>query len=119
MKKRLFSLYIKYKIIFNRPIYRVDILRYVKYIERFSGLCHSLFVAQTRCNVCETTETDIGAFVSRYFPLMLRKNAEPFNVHPFDSYWWPAGDWTGGRMNFLNWLIDQYKDDKTDLKKLR
>lgn len=109
MKKRLFSLYIKYKIIFNRPIYRVDILRYVKYIERFSGLCHSLFVALTRCNVSIITATPP-------FPLMDRENAKPFNARSLATYWWPAGDWTGGRMNFLNWLIDQYKDDKTDLK---
>lgn len=112
MKKRLFSLYIKYKIKFNRPLYRVDILRCVKYIERHSGLCSSLYFALTHCNVSINTAT-------YPFPLMDRKNAVPFNAQSFTAYWWPIGDWTGGRMDFLNWLIDQYKDDKTDLRKLR
>lgn len=119
MKKRLFSLYIEYKIIFNRPIYRVDILRYVKYIEQRSGLCHSISSALSHCNVYKTTETDVGAVVSRFFSLMFRKNAEHFNASYNAGFWWPVGDWTGGRMDFLNWLIDQYKDDKTDLRKLR
>lgn len=117
MKKRLFSLYIEYKIIFNRPIYRVDILRYVKYIEQSLGLCHSIHFALFCCNIHVPTEVE--PTVSRFFPLMDRKNAKPFNAHSRAPHWWPAGDWTGGRMDFLNWLIDQYKDDKTDLRKLR
>lgn len=118
MKKRLFSLYIKYKIKFNRPIYRVDILRYVKYIEHCWGLCHSINSALVYCNV-DVTAISIDAYISRFFPLFKRKYAEPFNAQPLAVFWWPLGDWTGGRMDFLNWLIDQYKDDKTDLRKLR
>ena len=117
MKKILFSLYIEYKIKFNRPIYRVDILRYVKYIKQRSGLCESICSALFRCNIYMPTE--IEAAVSRFFPLMDRKNAEHFNALYHTGYWWYADDWTGGRMDFLNWLIDQYKDDKTDLRKLR
>lgn len=73
MKKTLFSLYIIYKITFNRPIYRVDILRYVKYIEQCTGLCYSIRSALSHCNVYKTTEADFEAVVSRFFPLMLRK----------------------------------------------
>lgn len=116
MKKILFNLYIKYKIKFNRPLYRVDILRYVKYIERRWGLCYSIYSALF--GRYTHTSVAIGFTVSRLFPLMDRKNAMPFNAHPLNAHWWPVGDWTGGRMDFLNWLIDQYKDDKTDLRKL-
>ena len=117
MKKILFSLYIKYKIKYNKPIYRVDILRYVKYIERSVGLCPSIRFALFRCNI--QMPAVIKPLVPIFFPLMDRKNAEHFNAIPLNIYWWPMGDWTGGRMDFLNWLIDQYKDDKTDLRKLR
>jgi hypothetical protein len=74
MKKRLFRLYIKYKIKFNRPIYRVDILRRVKYIEQRSGLCHSIYFSLFRCNVHVPTE--IEPTVSRFFPLMDRKKRQ-------------------------------------------
>lgn len=71
MKKRLFSLYIKYKIKFNRPIYRVDILRYVKYIKQRSGLCYSIHLALFRHNIHVPAAVELSA--RRYFPLMLRK----------------------------------------------
>lgn len=70
-KKRLFRLYIEYKIKFDRPIYRVDILRYVKYIEHRFGLCNSIHFALFRCNI--HVPAAIEPTVSRFFPLMLRK----------------------------------------------
>lgn len=39
-----------------------------------------------------------------------------FNGKRF-PYWWPPDDWEGSRMDFLNWLIDQYEFDTTDLRK--
>ena len=56
--------------------------------------------------------------LSTYFPLFTRYNAAVFGASESNSYWWTVGDWSTGREDFLNWLIEQYKDDQTDLKTL-
>ena len=54
------------------------------------------------------------------FSLFTNKNARLFNAQSahIDDYWWPPFEWNTGRLQFLDWLIDQYKDDPTDLTTL-
>ena len=76
-----------------------------------NGLCYAIQLALQDCGIryCEYFQ------LSRYFPLFTRQNAIAFGASGA-GYWWPIGDWSSGREEFLNWLIEQYKDDQTDLK---
>ena len=96
-----------------KPIYRVDVLKLVKKNYRdYSGLCYSI-----RISLYELSNYNIVPYVNLryYFPLFRRDNAKMFGADGY-VFWWTANDWTTGRMDFLDWLIEQYKDDKTDLR---
>ena len=53
-----------------------------------------------------------------YFPKFRREVAFKFGANKSNDWWWEYDVWDTGRMDFLDWLIDQYKDDKTNLRKL-
>ena len=108
------------KIFFGLPIYRVDVLAYalnknIKSKHPASGLCSALSSALN----CVKDNMS----VQEVFPLFSTKTAEQFGAYvPIDSYsfyWWPADNWEGSRKDYLLWLIDQYKNDKEDIRKLQ
>ena len=115
VRKKLFDLKLRYKKVFSRPIYRVDILEYVKYNhELFEGLCIAIDISllinlETNFNIQE---------IPQLFPKFNVNNAIPFGASEKSSWWWRPDDWVGGRMAYLDWLIEEYKDDKEDLRKL-
>lgn len=87
----------------------IVLIRAGKY--RMSGLCWALCVALKDYGMyCEYSH------LSKYFPLFTRDNAFAFGAAEDCMYWWPANNWSTGREDFLNWLIEQYKDDQTDLR---
>lgn len=56
------------------------------------------------------------------YPQILPKftytNAQQFNGNfYYRSYWFPLGDWKK-RKEFIRWMMNEYKDDKTDLRQL-
>lgn len=95
------------------PVYRRDVLRYLKHhCEDYAGICQGIE------DVCKNVFR-IANYVntSALFPEHCFSNAKPFtdkNSYP-SGYWWPADNWSTGRMEYLDWLIEQYKDDKTNL----
>ena len=112
-------------------VYRKDVLEYVLkhhkytlYGKNHGGLCISI------CNALQHYDinayfNDINAYLRKlktFIPLFTNKNAVLFRAtHHNDSsfqYWWEEGVWDTGRLDFLKWLIKQYKDDKTNLKEL-
>lgn len=101
----------------TRPVRRVDVLKRVRNHHDL-GLCYSIsdalvhFKLPPYSGICDTTKY--------YFPLFTRENASAFDANA-ELYWWPFNEWIPGkgRMAFLEWLIEQYKDDKTDLRTLK
>jgi hypothetical protein len=76
------------------------------------GLCSLLHGALQNYGICcEPNEV---------FPLFTNRNARLFGAKFTTScdYWWPKDDWETGRLQFLDWLIEQYKNDPTDLTTL-
>ena len=56
----------------------------------------------------------------RYFPLFTFENAKKFGADGDEYwYWWDSYNWDNGRLDFLNWLIEQYKGDDTNLFELK
>jgi len=108
---KLFNLFKKKeKPIDAKVIYRVDVLRYAKK-HKGLGLCDTLYLALMAYGI------PVKCNIESYFPLFNRSNAFEFNANDI-LYWWEAGVWNTGREDFLNWLIKQYKKDKTNLRKL-
>ena len=106
-------------------VYRKDILEYALKHHRHTlprenhgGLCISIYEALLHYGI-DTYPKPIKIV----FPLFTRNNASNlFNACLYENslvdYWWPRGEWNTGRLDFLKWLIEQYKDDKTNLKDL-
>lgn len=107
-----------------RCVYRKDILEYAlkhhKYWsgENHGGLCVTLINAFDHYNIGVIS-------INYYLPLFNNGNANIlFNAKTNDFrydceyYWWPKGEWNTGRLDFLKWLFEQYKDNKTNLKEL-
>ncbi len=115
MKKFLFDLKLLYKKVFSRPIYRVYILEYAKYNHKFcDGSCIAIDVSllinlETKFHIPK---------IPQLFPKFNINNAIPFGAYEKIGWWWRPHDWDGGRMAYLDWLIEEYKDDKEDLRKL-
>lgn len=110
------KIYLKNK--FNRPIYRKDIIDVALQdwngMHRF-GLCNALAQAMSKFDMPYVG----GSGTKMFFPLFTRANAVRFGARPeFSMYWWPEGDWNTGRIEFLEWMKKQYKNDKTDLRKI-
>ena len=101
----------------HNPVYRKDILKCAKEYRR-TGLCSALDFA---CSHLSTTP-DYNRFqlnnIYEIFPLFTRENALKFNADEKSVYWWDPGVWDTGREQFLDWLIEQYKDDNEDISYL-
>ena len=98
--------------LFNIPVTRKEVLKRAKKL-KIAGLCFSI----------DEALRDYGIWVpyqllTVYFHQFRREVALNFGANKFYSWWWESNVWDTGRMDFLNWLIDQYKDDKTNLRKL-
>lgn len=98
------------------PVTRVEVLKHAKELQptyQYPGLCALLDDA--------LEHYDIYAFPSTVFPKFSPKYASHFGA-PYSAYrgvyWWERGDWETGRLDFLNWLINEYKDDATNIRKL-
>lgn len=97
---------------FRLPVSRKTILnRAAKlYKGKTDGLCDAL----------ERSLIDYGIYISAtnaFSEFFTQENAKGFGgINP--GWWWPRKDWTSGRSEFLDWLIEQYKDDKTNLRKV-
>lgn len=115
-------------------VYKKDILEYAlkhhKYTfgENYNGLCITLIKSFNHYNINISTLRIIY-----YLPLFNINRAILFNINRaisfnveqyyfgkinYTYYWWPKGEWDTGRLDFLKWLLEQYKDDKTNLKEL-
>ena len=103
IQKRLFPKTLK-------CVYRKDILEYALKHNHNQGVCRALWNSLHHYGLYINT--------NRYLPLANFSNAKIFNARSRnDGYWWPLGDWTN-RTKYLKWLLEQYKDDKTNLKEL-
>lgn len=90
-------------------VYRKDILKYALKHHK-AGVCATLWNSLWHYN--------IPANMHVYLPLANLDNAKNFKAESRqDGYWWPLNDWTN-RIKYLKWLLEQYKDDKTNLKEL-
>ena len=114
----------------KRPIFRNDILRLIalgptdilSMYTYHSGLCFA--ISKTLYIFGFTGKTKE---LNAAFPLFTIENALKFSSYDAtpNGYWfetnWSSSfeDWkTNGRLDFLNWMIDQYKDDTTNIRKL-
>ena len=100
--------------VYYKSVYRVDILKYAKYDSPHTfGLCFAIKNAYVK------VMNDMWyPKLIKLFPLF-GTNVEAFGGDKVYCYWWPIGEWHTGREAYLDWLIEQYKDDKTDLKTLK
>ena len=110
-----------YKLKFNKPIYRIDILRAVKYNYencRAYGICYSIHNINGHCNLKLFVRYRTLAHL---FPKLAYDYAKSITDVNYDAigYWWKIDDWTSGRMIFLNWLIKEYRDDKENLRNIK
>ena len=108
---------LKLKKFFHLPMYRVDVLRAVRENRsRYMCLCNAIACA------LRPLVDFYPSYVSikYYFPVFGGKEVFNFGAHANreDTYWWLVGVWSTGRLDYLDWLIEQYKDDKTDIRKL-
>ena len=84
---------------------------------KLAGLCYSINRALIDYGIysCVLYNT---LLITKCFPKFRREEALKFGANKEDDWWWESDVWNTGRMDFLNWLIDQYKDDKTNLRKI-
>jgi hypothetical protein len=111
----------------KKPITRLDVLQKAKKNKHlFSGLCSAIMeTAGSFIKGCDYEEEGhpYDGFVicnspdiipNKLIPKFTHENAKQFNAVDM-PFWWKYGDWDTGRMDFLNWLIEQYKDDTEDV----
>lgn len=91
-------------------VYRRDILKYALKHNHDQGVCCAIWRSLEHYN--------LALSIDWYLPLANFDNAKRFKANRnYGAYWWPLSDWTN-RIEYLQWLFNQYKDDKTNLKKL-
>jgi len=97
--------------ILNLPVTRKEVLKRAKKLKR-EGLCFSI----------DRVLIDYGIYINvdyhSLFPKFRREEALNFGAEKKGAWWWEQDVWDTGRMDFLNWLIEEYKDDKTNLRKI-
>lgn len=110
------------KVIFNRPIYKKDVLKYAsKHYFIQCGMCAAIKHA---LSIYKIHTVGSGIF-SEYFNLEIAINkfraTRPALGHNYYDYYWWSNDKLGWyyRKLYFKWLIEQYKDDKEDLRKYR
>lgn len=104
----------------KKEVYRIDILKRAKYLlkrHEVEGICRAI--------VCALRDYDIRiTFHIRTIFKLLNYNIAKnnFNATALDEegYWWKPGRFHifSDRRKYVNWLIEQYKNDKKDLRKL-
>jgi len=108
---------LKLKKLFHRPIYRVDVLMAVRENHsRYKCLCNAI-----ACTLRPLTGLYPSIeFIQYYFPLFGGRKVFDFGAYNNHEscYWWPVGDWSTGRLDYLDWLIEYYKNNKKDIRKL-
>jgi tRNA(Ile2) C34 agmatinyltransferase TiaS len=118
MKETLFwkIMWIFIKKCLHLPIYRIDVLNWAEYfyVNKKSCLCVALGLS--------LSDLDCYSYSARkIFDKYNIENAVLFNTNLLvDSKhvpWWPVYEWTD-RLKFFYWLKSQYKNDKTNLRKL-
>ena len=102
----------KVKNFLHLPVTRVEVLEHAKELQstcQYPGLCLLLNNALDHYN--------IWPFPSTIFPKFKVEYAKHFGAS-YRGYWWERDRWDTGRLDFLNWLIQQYKNDRTNIRKL-
>lgn len=103
------------KKLFRKPIYRVDILNHaIRHHRRNNGVCSAIDEGLYAIGINVNYDAILLIFPAHNF-----MNASQLFGAEANAYWWPQGDWSGGRMEYLLWLRDQYKDDKEDLRRYK
>jgi len=97
--------------LFNLPVTRKEVLERAKKVQK-TGICYSIIDAFEDYGIPK------HYYLSVYFPKFVKRNALNFGADRLRIYWWKPDVWDTGRMDFLDWLIEEYKDDKTNLRKL-
>ena len=97
---------------FQVPVTRKEVLERAKKIKKY-GICYSITQALVGYDILFDCR-----FLNIWFPKFVRDNALQFGANTYSKWWWEPDVWDTGRMDFLDWLIEQYKDDKTDLRKI-
>jgi hypothetical protein len=116
--KHVRILWIYLKGLLRLPIYRIDVLNWAEYFYvgscDCSGLCDALYFSCANLNLYNYTPLQI------YFPKYTRQNAQMFPYNYInEAYWWRAWNWDeNGRLGFFYWLKEQYKKDRTNLRKI-
>lgn len=107
-----------------KPIYRIQVLEWAKkdfMLDKYStGLCKSIGNALEYFNLCERNSL-LAHKIPFFFPLFNFQNAKKLNNADGNEYgyWWNIlGKKSDERIKFIDWLIEQYKDDKEDLNGL-
>lgn len=90
------------------PVYPIDILMEIKNNPlEDSGLCYAIASTSRKFKICN----------------------EKHHIKKFDKdiavnfggkdtlFWWKPGIWNTGRLDFLNFLIEENKNNKIDLRK--
>lgn len=91
-------------------VYRKDILEYALHHNHDTGVCNAIW--------CSLSHYGLVRNIEKYLPLENMDNAKKFKAkYRCDRYWWPLNDWTD-RIKYIKWLLEQYKDDITNLKEL-
>ena len=118
VKKFILKIIQVYFFYIPKPVTRGEVLRRVKSLKTGKGLCEGLLYVMGQ-------EFDLDISISTAFPLFTNENARKFGAKPVEEfmsryeYWWKMEEWNTGREDFLDWLIEQYKDDTTNLRKLK
>lgn len=124
-----------FKKLFFMPIYRVDVIDWaIKHHKKYNGICAALYDGLKYAGIKkhqylsrEGNTSWIGLIINdvfEIFPTHRLINARCFNTWdlPYgncnNSLWWERGDWSNGRLDYLKWLREQYKDDKTSIKSI-
>lgn len=113
----------------SSPVCRINVLEGVKSrvlacgVEPFyAGLCSLLCSELHSYGLFDSNGYAAMMYsLKKFFPLYTFYNAIAFGAQLDEYlYWWTPFKWDeeGGRMRFLNWLIEQYRDDETDLRTL-
>jgi len=102
--------------LFKLPVTRKEVLQRAKKHQDF-GLCYAIDTAFVEYHLVSDY---LYLNLEMEFPKFTPTNAQKFGGlgTQVKSYWWKPKVWNTGRMDFLNWLIEEYKDDKTNLRKL-
>jgi hypothetical protein len=100
-----------------KKITRLDVLKKAKGLY-VNGICRDY---SGLCKVLRYSIAFFGHYIPtivmhRYLPLFTFENAKKFGANGDKRwYWWKPYEWDTGRLDFLNWLIEQYRDDDTNL----